>query len=158
MAENEEKNMQLGWDSDLPAEVESERNLPPEGEYGFTVIEFEKTFSKAGKPMAKLNLQLDEEGQHWKVWDYLVLTESMAWKLVSFFECLGLKKKGEALAKMPWDKVLGASGRMTIKHETYNGNESCKVERYIVAEAAKAPTAPKTEIKAPDQGNLPFEV
>lgn len=155
MAENEEKKT-LSWESDLPAEVENERALPPEGEYGFTVVEFEKTFSKTGKPMAKLNLELDEKGQYWKVYDYLVLTESMAWKLVSFFECLGLKKKGEALAKMPWDKVLGASGRMTIKHEIYNGDERCKVDRYIVAEAAKAPTAPK--IKAPDQSDLPFEV
>lgn len=149
MAE-EVKNLDMDWDSPISAEASerSEQNLPPVGEYGFTVIECEKTVSKAGKKMAKVNLELDEEGQHWKVYDYLVLTTNMEWKLASFFECVGLKKKGESLSKMPWDKVLGSKGRMKIKHETYDGKESCKVDRYIPSEASKAPTAPE----------VPFEV
>ena len=150
MAEDVKKNVEeMDWDSPIEADAgRGEFNLPPAGEYGFKVIEFEKTLSKAGKKMAKLNLELDEEGQHWKVYDYLVLTTNMEWKIAQFFECLGLKKKGEPLQKMPWDKVLGATGRMKLKHETYEGRESCKVDRYLIAEAAKAPTKPE----------MPFEV
>lgn len=145
---DEIKNTEMDWDSPIEANV-SEMNLPPVGEYGFTVIEFEKTFSKAGNKMAKITIQLDKEnGQHWKINDYLVLSDKMAWKLSDFFEALSLKKKGEKLEKMPWDKVLGSTGRVKIKHETYDGKESCKVDKYLVSEAAQAPTAPQ----------MPFEV
>ena len=146
---DENKNVEMDWDSPIEADAgRGEFNLPPAGEYGFKVIEFEKTFSKAGNKMAKVVLELDEEGQHWKVYDYLVLSDKMAWKLSDFFEALSLKKKGEKLDKMPWDKVLGATGRMKIKHETYEGSESCKVDKYLASEAAQAPTQPA----------MPFEV
>lgn len=150
--ENMNNAAEMDWDSPISAEAsKGEFNLPPIGEYGFRVIEFEKTLSKAGKKMAKLNLELDESGQFFKVYDYLVLTANMEWKLATFFECLGLKKQGEPLTKMPWDKVLGATGRLKLKHETYEGKENCKVERYIVPDAAKAPTKP-------DMSDVPFEV
>lgn len=140
----------LDWDSPIEANVGSE-NLPPIGEYDFTVVDFEKTFSSSGNKMAKITLQLDKSAQFWKVYDNLVLTDKTAWKLAQFFEALGLKKKGEKLERMPWDKVPGATGRVKIKHETYNGKESCKVDQYILSEAAKAPTKP-------DMSDMPFEV
>lgn len=148
MAEDIKNNAaEMDWDSGISADV-GEANLPPVGEYGFTVTEFEKTVSKAGKKMAKVTLELDKSGQFWKVNDFLVLQDSMAWKLAQFFECLGLKKKGEPLTSMPWDKVLNESGRVKIKHETYDGKEYCKVERYVATEASQAPSAPE----------VPFEV
>mgnify|MGYP002521577100 CR=1 FL=1 len=157
--ENINNAAEMDWDSPISAEAsKGEFNLPPIGEYGFRVIEFEKTLSKAGKKMAKLTLELDEAGQFWKVYDYLVLSTNMEWKLATFFESLGLKKKGEPLTKMPWDKVLGASGKVKIKHETYDGKESCKVERYIVSEAAKAPTEAEKAPTKPSMDDMPFEV
>ena len=159
MSEEEKKIVEeQDWDSGLEAEY-NDNNIPPVGDYGFQVIEFEKTTSKKGSKMAKLTIQLDKEnGQNWKVTDYIVLTQ--AWKCAQFFEALSLKKKGEALDRMPWDKVLGASGRVKIKHELYNGEEYCKVDRYLISEAAQAPTAPakKTSKKKSDEGDLPFEV
>jgi hypothetical protein len=80
---------EMDWDSGISAEA-GQANLPPEGEYGFTVTELEKTVSKSGKKMAKITLELDREAQFWKVNDYLVLQENMAWKLAQFFECLGV--------------------------------------------------------------------
>lgn len=151
MAEDIKNNAaEMDWDSGISAEA-GQANLPPVGEYGFTVIELEKTLSKTGKKMAKVVIELDQEAQFWKVTDYLVLQENMAWKLAQFFESLGLKKKGEPLTSMPWDKVLNETGRVKIKHETYEGNENCKVDRYITTDAAQAP-------KAPDTSDVPFEV
>lgn len=151
MAEDIKNNAaEMDWDSGISAEA-GQANLPPVGEYGFTVVELEKTLSKTGKKMAKVVLELDREAQFWKVTDYLVLQENMAWKLAQFFESLGLKKKGEPLTSMPWNKVLNETGRVKIKHETYEGNENCKVDRYITTDAAQAP-------KAPDTSDVPFEV
>ena len=161
MAEDIKKEIEdqeQDWDSGLEADY-NDNNIPPVGEYGFTVTEFEKTVSKKGSKMAKLTIQLDKEnGQNWKVTDYIVLTQ--AWKCAQFFECLSLKKKGEPLDRMPWDKILNATGRVKIKHELYNGEEYCKVDKYIVSEAAQAPTVPKktaAKKKAPED-DLPFEV
>lgn len=145
-----ENAAEMDWDSGISAEA-GQANLPPVGEYGFTVVELEKTLSKTGKKMAKVVIELDQEAQFWKVTDYLVLQENMKWKLAQFFESLGLKKKGEPLTSMPWDKVLNETGRVKIKHETYEGNENCKVDRYITTDAAQAP-------KAPDTSDVPFEV
>lgn len=147
----EVKAEEMDWDSGISAEASaSEYELPPVGDYGFIVIEFEKTVSKSGKKMAKINIQLDDAGKKTRIYDYLVLQENMAWKLASFFESLNLKKKGEPLTTMPWDKVLYAEGRVRIKHEIYEGEERCKVDRYLPCTAATAPTKPETE--------LPFEV
>ena len=165
MSEEEKKIVEeQDWDSGLEADY-NDNNIPPEGEYGFSVIAFEKTISKKGSKMAKLTIQLDKEnGQNWKVNDYIVLTQ--AWKCAQFFEALSLKKKGEPLDRMPWDKVMGASGRVKIKHELYNAEEYCKVDKYLISEAAQAPTAPaqtapkKTAPKkaSKPEEDLPFEV
>lgn len=158
--ENMNNEVELDWNSGISAEAK-EANLPPVGAYGFTVVEFERTFSKSsGKPMATITLELDKEGQFWKVTDYLVLSANMEWKLIAFFESVGLKKKGEALAQMPWDKVLGASGRVFIKHETYEGKTRVKVDRYVVTDASQAPKAPAPSIPAPavPDNEMPFEV
>lgn len=149
---DENMNMELDWDSGIEANVGEEKNenwIPPVGEYGFTIIEFEKTFSKAGRKMAKLTLELDDDAHNWKVTDYIVLTQ--AWKCAQFFECLGLKQKGVALERMPWDKVeneLGSiGGRVQIMHDPYNGKNYCKVDRYVLAK----------DIEGDSDGVLPFE-
>lgn len=148
--ENIEEVKDLDWDSPVSADASdgASGDIPEPGEYGFMVIDFEKTVSKSGKKMAKINLELDETGRHWKIYDYLVLTTNMEWKIATFFESLGLKKKGEPLTKMPWDKVLGAEGRVKIKHEIYEGEARCKVDRYLISAAAEAPSAPE----------MPFEI
>ncbi len=158
--ENMNNAAEMDWDSPISAEAsKGDYNLPPVGEYGFRVVEFNRKFSKAGNKMAEIKLELDETAQFWKVYDYLVLTDKNAWKLATFFESLGLKKKGEALERMPWDKVLGAEGRVKIKHEIYEGKESCKVDRYVIPESAKAPTAPAPTIPEPiNPDDMPFEV
>lgn len=152
---------EMGWDSGISAEAGA-NELPAVGEYNFTIVNFEKTFSKSGKPMAKIELALDVNGQAYPRTDYLVLASNMEWKLATFFESLGLKKKGEALTKMPWDKVLGASGRCKLKHEEYNGNMVGRINGYIPKEntaAGQAPTAPAVPTTTtPSADDMPFEL
>lgn len=134
--ENVEKmEVVLDWDSALPAEPEKEEfTLPEAGDYDFTVESLEKTFSKSNKKMAKIVITINNG---WHVYDNLVLISSMSWKISQFFESVGLKKKGEPLSTMPWDAVVGLSGRCKIKHETYNGKENCKVDRYYPSDNPK---------------------
>lgn len=142
------ENMDLDWDDGISAEAgESEYEVLPIGEYEFEVVDFEKTFSKSDKKMAKLTLEIIYDGKKFKVWDYIVLTQNMAWKIASFFECLGLKKKGTALKQMPWNQIMEKKGRVKIKHEEYNGQTSPKVDAYIPSIASTADDSP-----------LPFEV
>ena len=148
---NNGADINLDWDSGLDFVEENEYSILPVGEYEFTVVNLEKTYSKASSPMGVITLDIiTDQGQHSTVKDYLVISESMAWKLSSFFQCVGLQKKGEALKKMPWNKVVGAEGRVSIKHETYKDKESAKVNKYL------SPTVtPKVEDTDSD---LPFEI
>lgn len=132
------------WNSKVPAKVEErEFSLPPIGEYNFMVMSAEKTFSSNGNPMIKVRLDL--QGADGSVFDNLVISDKMMWKLVSFFESIGLKKKGEELSLSigdAADKAVGLEGFCKIKHETYNGEKRAKVDKYLVPTAQKAATAP----------------
>lgn len=144
------------WDSKVPAEVEQkEFSVPPIGEYDFMVVEVEKTYSKAsGNPMLKVRLDL--QGADGCVFDNLVLSDKAMFKVVTFFESIGLKKKGQELSMSigdAADKAAGLEGRCKIKHETYNGKLSAKVDAYILTDAKKA--AKTLDIKEDD---LPFEI
>jgi len=153
---NPEVEQDLDWDSGIGADVQTlSFELPPVGDYDFTVTNFERMFSKTGKKMAKLTLALDVNGQVYPRDVYLVLTTSTLWKLATFFECVGLKKKGEDLVKMPWDKVLGAQGRCSLIHEEYNGNQVGRVDKFLERKptaASQAPIAPTVD------ESMPFEL
>lgn len=142
----------LDWDSPISAE-EKEFTLAPEGEYNFYVSGFERTMSQKGSKMAKLTLAVETDAGVLPVFDYLVLTTKMEWKLSQFFECIGLKEKGTPLKSMPWDKVMNAEGRVKIvveEHE-YKGEmrKSNKVGRYLPSEKKKLDL---------DESDLPFEI
>lgn len=152
---NPEVEQDLDWDSGIGADVQTGSiELPPVGDYNFVVTGFERTFSKSGKKMAKLTLALDVNGQAYPRDVYLVLTTSTLWKLATFFECVGLKKKGEDLVKMPWDKVLGAEGRCSLIHEEYNGTQVGRVDKFL----ERKPTAASQAPTAPSMDDMPFEL
>ncbi len=150
MADN--RNMELGWDS----EIENDSDafvLLPEGEYPFVVTKFERGRS-AGKGklppcnMAILTLRINNETT---VNEYLVLHTSMEWKLSSFFRAIGQKKHGEKF-RMDWTKVLGATGMCKVIVEDYTRDDgttgqSNKVDKFLdpseTAPVAAAPRAPK---------------
>lgn len=148
MADNEVRN--LDWDSSISADASKEFERPPIGDYYFEVCGFEKAVSSKGNKMAVIEVKLlDGDQAGFKMKDNLVLTSNMEWKLAQFFECLGLKNKGEQLQKMPWDMVLGSQGRLKLKHEDYEGKTYCKVDKYL-ARNTDANTAPSSD--------MPFEI
>lgn len=143
------------WNSKVPAKVEErEFQLPPIGEYNFIVLSAEKTFSNNGNPMIKVRLDL--QGADGSVFDNLVISDNMMWKLVTFFESIGLKKQGKELSLSigdAADKAVGLEGFCKIKHETYNGEKRAKVDKYLVPTAKKAATAPVI-----NEDDMPFRI
>jgi hypothetical protein len=63
-------------------------------------------------------------------------------KLISFFESVGVKEKGKDMKLSIGDAAIAAlncEGRCKIKHEEYNGEVRAKVDKYIVLAPKKAP-------------------
>lgn len=143
----------FSWDSKVPAVVEeNEFPVPPIGEYNFMVVDIEKTYAKSsGNPMIKVRLDL--QGAEGSVFDNLVISERAMFKLVSFFESVGVKEKGKELTMSigdAADKSLNKEGRCKIKHEDYNGKTQAKVDKYIVLTEKFDP------VKA--EQDMPFEI
>lgn len=151
-----EVDQDLDWDCGIAADVKTGSvETPPVGDYDFTVTNFEKTISKSGNKMAKLTLALDVSGQVYLRDVYLVLTTSSLWKIASFLESVGLKKKGVDLPQIPWGKVLGSEGRCHLVHEEYNGSQVGRVDKFL----DKKPTeASKVKAATIDDDDMPFEL
>ena len=108
-------------------ENEGEITTLPEGDYEFTVTNFEKG-QHAGSakipPCNKAILELTfraPDGSRGKCKDFLLLHDSVEWKLCAFFLSIGLRKHGEK-GRMAWDKILGRSGMCRIYVDEYEKN------------------------------------
>jgi hypothetical protein len=91
--------------SDDQINAQSESFLLPEGDYPFEVKEAAHQYSANGNAMIKLRIKVNED-RH--LFDYLVATEKMMFKLKHFCESVGMSeeyKKGNFL-------VNGCIGRM----------------------------------------------
>ena len=154
------EEMELGWDSKLPAEASGNKefSIPPVGEYNFMVVDVDKTFAKtSGNPMLKVRLDL--QGADGCVFDNLVISEKAMFKLISFFESVGVKEKGKDMKLSIGDAALEAmnrEGRCKIKHEEYNGEVRAKVDKYIVLAPKKEPEPFTAEEEA--ALDLPFAI
>lgn len=126
MAFNNNQNMCMGWDDQIENDGQ-EFIILPEGDYNFTVTEFERgRFPGSAKIPAcnKATLTLEvktNEGVAYVKTD-IILYRSLEWKISSFFRCIGQKKHGERLT-MNWNAVLGSRGRAHFKPRTYIGND-----------------------------------
>lgn len=143
---------EFDWDSVLTdediakAEVGGQTHYRPlpVGEYEFVAAEVEKETSAKGNPMIKVKLVIDDdEGEVW-ITDRLVLTEKAMFKVVAFFRALGVDPKAGTFSEKV-DRSVGQTGRVSIKHELYNGKDQNRVDRYLPksAPSVSAPAAPK---------------
>lgn len=151
-----EVNQDLDWDCGITDVQTRSIELPPVGDYDFTVTNFEKTISKSGKKMAKLTLALDVNGQVYLRDVYLVLATNSLWKIATFLESVGLKKKGVDLPQIPWGKVLGSEGRCSLIHEAYEGSQVGRVDKFLEKKPKEASKAKATPID--DDDDMPFEL
>ncbi len=120
------KDMLMDW-NDAIEEDGQEYVLLPEGDYNFTVTNFERGRFPGGQKVpacnkATITVQVDtKEGIATVKFD-LLLYRSLEWRISSFFRCIGQKKHGEKLT-MDWNKVIGSKGRAHFKQRSYTNNQ-----------------------------------
>jgi hypothetical protein len=148
----------LDWDSVIDQDG-AQFVLLDEGEYSFTIQDFKRAIfpgSQKIQQCPKAELTLDIEGMTTVKTD-LILAPQLMWKLAAFARSIGVKKHGEA-CKIPWDSIVGYSGRCKIKHRSYidkNGESKTtnEVDSFLdpVNDAVfnqKTTSKPKAEVKA----------
>ena len=121
-------------------ENEGEITTLPEGDYDFTVKNFEKGHHEGSAkipPCNKAILDLEfraPDGSRGRCKDFLLLHDSVEWKLCAFFRSIGQKQHGTGIS-MDWGKVPGAKGRahVIVNEQGYN-----RVERYLDPEEKEA--------------------
>ena len=99
----------------------------PEGDYTFTVTNFERgRFPGSVKipacNKAVLTLSFDNDMGNATARIDLILYRTLEWKLASFFRSIGAKQHGEKVI-MDWNKVVGARGRAHVAPRNYTGRD-----------------------------------
>ena len=112
----------MGWD-DVIENDGQEFVVLPEGDYTFTVSNFERgRFPGSAKippcNKATLTLNIDNDQGVATARVDLILYRTLEWKIASFFRCIGQKKHGEK-AVMDWNKVTGSRGRAHFRPREY---------------------------------------
>lgn len=133
----------LGWDDDLSAT--GGNDLLKVGRGGFSVLEmirdhFDGSEKMSACPVAALTLRVtDEDGNSALVSDKLFLNRKMLFKITSFGRSTGLipedVKDGDTF-RMPWNEVVGATGKCEIAHREWVGDDGEKrvynqVKKYV---------------------------
>jgi hypothetical protein len=119
----------VGHDFDTPV---------PKGLYRCKINDVTEGESKSsGKPMLTVEYEITQKGD-WKgrrLWDYIVLEDSSAWKLRQFVEALGLKAKGT----LDTSAALGERLLVRVKHETDDRDPDNVVVRSRVGNVTAIP-------------------
>ena len=136
---NENKDLLMGWNDEI-SEDGQEYVLLPEGDYNFTVTNFERGRFNGGAKVpacnkATITVQVEAKEGTTSVKFDLILYRTLEWRISSFFRSIGQKKHGEKLT-MNWSKIIGSKGRAHFKQRSYtnqNGEEKFinDIERFI---------------------------
>ena len=130
----------LDWD-DVIENDGQEFIILPEGDYNFTITDFERSTFPGSKKMsacnkATLTLKVETEKGTAYVRTDLILNKMLEFKISAFFRCIGRKKTGER-SKMDWSNLVGERGRAHFKPRKYTDKKTGEerqandVERYI---------------------------
>lgn len=120
------KDMLMDWNDSIEEDGQG-YILLPEGDYNFTVTNFERGRFPGGPKVpacnkATITVQVDtKEGIATVKFD-LLLYRSLEWRISGFFRSIGQKKHGEQL-RMDWSKVVGSTGRAYFKQRKYKNTQ-----------------------------------
>lgn len=157
------------WDSPV-SDNGNTRVLLPEGYYNFKVTSLEKQrFNGSAKisecPMAHITVAIKtNDGTTVSIPFNLLLSESVRWKVTSFFICIGLMKPGEQNKILPWEDIEGARGRAHVTQRSYevekNGTRETRtvndIDRFIAYDPKFFDGVPADLKEDDDDGDIPF--
>lgn len=101
MNSNQNMNNEMDWNDTLENDGQ-EYLILPEGDYVFTVVNFERgrfpgSAKMSASNKATLTLQVKTDDGVATVFTDLILNRLVEWRISSFFRCIGQKKHGERL-------------------------------------------------------------
>ncbi|MCD8324831.1 MAG: hypothetical protein LUC32_07800 [Clostridiales bacterium] len=167
MSDNYKKNqdMCMDWDDEIQSDG-AEFIILPEGDYNFTVIDFERGRFPGGPKLppcnkATLTLQVKTDDGIATARTDLILYRTLEWRISAFFRCIGQKKHGERLV-MNWNKVVGSKGRAHFKPRTYqdkdgNDRQANDVARFYDYDEKNFPAEDEWMELPEGTEELPFE-
>jgi hypothetical protein len=127
------------------------------GLYDFEVLTATDRLSKAGNDMIELNLKLyDPEGRSFRLFDYLVSNEAMAFKVRHFASATGMLPQYEA-GELKGEDCVGKSGRAQVTRQKAKGGYPAKnvIQDYLPVLAGQPLVR---SVKNPDMADdeIPF--
>lgn len=126
-----DNNYVFDWDDEISNE--DAFVLLSEGDYGFTVKNFERgTYDGSDKmPACKkaiVTFAVEGADNTAAITENFYLCAKVEWKLSSLFLSVGMKKHGEPL-HMDWKGLVGRRGRCHVVIEPYNGKDYNKITK-----------------------------
>lgn len=157
-------NVSMDWDDVLENDGQ-EFIILPEGDYNFTITNFERgRFPGSAKMQpsnkAMLTLQVTTDKGIAFIHTDLILNRLVEFRVASFFRCIGIKKQGERL-NMDWDHIVGKQGRAHFKPRTYTDRDGKErqanaVDRFYDYDEQNFPTDDGWMELVGDNGDIPF--
>lgn len=136
----------LGWDDEATVSDDAYVLLDP-GEYVYEVTDFKRQrFNGSAKmpacPMAVLTLSVaNSAGDKGRVQARFYLTKRQMWKMTQFFkscELISPSTPSGTTYRMPWDSVIGATGRVVLSTREYNGRAYNDIDHFVVVDVKAA--------------------
>lgn len=141
---------ELSWDAEIENEGKEFIVAEP-GDYGFTVIGFERSRHSGSEKMppcnkAILQIRLDVSGVDGEciVKHNLFLHSKYEWKLCEFFTSIGQRKKGQRVS-MNWNAVIGSKGRCKVSKRSFKSKDGQKdlwtndIDKFYAPEGSDLP-------------------
>lgn len=136
--------------SDVEPGQQIDFDIPiPKGAYRMMIADVTEGESQSsGNPMLTVEYEVST-GEHKgrKVWDYIVLTDSQAWKMEQFISALGKRRKGT----LDTEAIIGERVIAKIKHEaddrpeTLEANEGKPLMRARIGSVSAVPDTDEEE-------------
>ena len=159
-------DMCIDWDDAIDLSI-PEFVILEEGDYAFTVTKFERGWFPGGAKIPACNkavftLQVKtDEGVAVTHLD-LLLYKTLAWKLSSFLQCIGISQGAEKRS-VDWNGLVGKTGTGHFKARNYTdreGNErqANEITKFYPAKKEK-PNTQQVSVAAPTnlkQDDIPF--
>ena len=109
-----------------------------DGVCDFNVLNAEQATSKSGNDMIKIKVRVtNERGLSAIVYDYLVGTINMQWKIEQFCKAVNHPEQWEQDVITP-DFCVGKKGKCSVKIERNQHGENPKITSYIVPDSVLA--------------------
>lgn len=103
---------------------------PPPGPYVARIDEITMGQSKKKDPMLTVVYEIGK-GEHKgkKVWDRIVIIDTMQWKLDQFLQALGVATKKKRKGEVDLEELVGEAINIVVRQGEYNGNPTAEIAR-----------------------------